>query len=46
MRGLRPIRNAMRDRQGELREVPIERLRHAMRREAARQEREARCNAY
>lgn len=37
---VRAIRRAMRQREGELREVALERMRHAMRRAAARIERE------
>lgn len=39
---VRAIRRAMREREGELREVALGRLRHAMRRAAARLERERR----
>lgn len=39
---VRAIRRAMRDREGELRDAALERLRHAMRRAAARLERERR----
>ncbi|WLJ71175.1 hypothetical protein [Sphingomonas phage Carli] len=42
MKGLGPIRAAMRQREGELREIPLERMRHAMRRAAARLERDKR----
>lgn len=37
---VRAIRRAMRSREGELREVALERMRHAMRRAAAQVERE------
>lgn len=40
---VRAIRAAMRERQGELRDVALERLRHAMRRAAAKLEREERA---
>lgn len=39
---VRSIRAAMRDRQGELRDVALERMRHAMRRAAAAVERDKR----
>lgn len=39
---VRALRRAMREREGELREIALERMRHAMRRAAARLERERR----
>jgi hypothetical protein len=35
---IRAIRRAMREREGVLRDIPIERLRHMMRREAAKRD--------